>query len=86
MGRTGAVGRTLGSVPTLPDRPSPLARVPLWAAYFAVGVAALVVHWLLETGSLTQSWFYDIIGGIGRRSSRSSGSPRTGPTGACRGC
>jgi diguanylate cyclase len=46
----------------MPVALSPLARVPLWAAYFAAGLAALVVYWLLEAGSLTQSWFYDIIG------------------------
>ena len=38
-------------------------RIPLWAAYFALGALALVVHRLLESGSLTQSWFYDIVGG-----------------------
>jgi diguanylate cyclase (GGDEF)-like protein len=46
----------------MPVALSPLARVPLWAAYFAAGVAALIFYWLLEAGSLTQSWFYDIIG------------------------
>ncbi len=46
----------------MPVALSPLARVPLWAAYFAAGVAALIVYWLLEGGSLTQSWFYDVIG------------------------
>jgi diguanylate cyclase (GGDEF)-like protein len=38
-------------------------RIPLWAAYFALGALALVVHRLLESGSLSQSWFYDIVGG-----------------------
>ena len=46
----------------MPSVRSSLARVPLWAAYFVAGVAALVGYWLLEPGSLTQSWFYDAIG------------------------
>ncbi len=40
-----------------------LDRIPLWAAYFALGALALVVHRMLESGSLTQSWFYDVVGG-----------------------
>ena len=47
----------------MPKNPSSLSRVPLWAAFFAVGAAALVVHSLLETGSMVQNSFYDIIGG-----------------------
>ena len=47
----------------MPKNPSSLSRVPLWAAFFAVGAAALVVHSLLETGSIVQNSFYDIIGG-----------------------
>jgi diguanylate cyclase (GGDEF)-like protein len=37
-------------------------RFRLWSAYLAVGALALVVHALLETGSLQQSWFYDLVG------------------------
>ncbi len=39
-----------------------LARVPLWAVFFAAGIAALIVYWLLEAGTFTQSLFYDVIG------------------------
>ena len=47
------------------DRPNDasLDRIPLWAAYFALGALPLVVHRMLESGSLTQSWFYDVVGG-----------------------
>ena len=38
-------------------------RVPLWMAYLAVGALLLVVHAVLETGSLPQSLLYDVIGG-----------------------
>ncbi len=52
------------SVPTMPSNPPSIRRAPLWAAYFAVGIVALVVHgWLLEPGSLAQGWFYDAVGG-----------------------
>jgi diguanylate cyclase len=44
------------------DQPRSRSRVPLWAAFAAVGVAALVVHRLMETGSPGQNWFYDVIG------------------------
>ena len=37
-------------------------RVPLWLAFLAAGAAAVVLHASLETGSLTQSFLYDIIG------------------------
>ena len=37
-------------------------RIPTWVAYLAAGVFALVVHALLETGSLPQSFLYDAIG------------------------
>ena len=40
---------------------SPASR--LWAASSPSVRAALVVHALLETGSLAQSFFYDIVGG-----------------------
>ncbi len=40
-----------------------MTRVPLWAAYLAVGALLLVVHAVLETGSLPQSLLYDVIGG-----------------------
>ncbi len=50
-------------VPTMPNNPSPIARVPLWAAYFALGIGMLVVHALLETGSMAQNSFYDVVGG-----------------------
>ena len=36
--------------------------IQLWSAYLAIGVLALVVHAMLETGSLPQSYFYDIVG------------------------
>ena len=63
MGRQGSSGGPFEVVLTMPNDPSPVARVPLWAAYFAVGIAALVVHALLETGSMAQNSFYDIVGG-----------------------
>jgi len=50
-------------VPHLTTERRSLVHVPLWAAYFALGALALVVHQMLESGSLTQSWFYDIVGG-----------------------
>jgi diguanylate cyclase (GGDEF)-like protein len=39
-----------------------LPGVQLWSAYVAVGVLALALHAALETGSLAQSWFYDVVG------------------------
>lgn len=39
-----------------------LPRMQLWSAYLALGALALVVHAALETGSLQQSWFYDVVG------------------------
>jgi diguanylate cyclase (GGDEF)-like protein len=39
-----------------------LPGVQLWSAYLAVGALALVIHAVLETGTLTQSWFYDVVG------------------------
>ena len=39
-----------------------LPGVQLWSAYLVVGALALVLHQLLETGSMDQSWFYDVIG------------------------
>ena len=39
-----------------------LPGVQLWSAYLVVGALALVVHANLETGSLEQSWFYDVVG------------------------
>ena len=36
--------------------------VALWLVYLAIGAVALASHALLETGSLTQSFTYDIIG------------------------
>src|SRR5215831_18094318 len=38
-----------------------LRLTPL-TAYLAVGAALVAVHWLLPTGSLTQSFLYDVIG------------------------
>ncbi|HYH92473.1 MAG TPA: GGDEF domain-containing protein [Candidatus Saccharimonadales bacterium] len=39
------------------------AGVPLWTAYLALGALAVVLHSLvIETGSLTQSFLYDVIG------------------------
>jgi diguanylate cyclase len=38
------------------------SRVPTWVAYLAAGALALVVHAMLETGSLAQSFLYDAIG------------------------
>ena len=43
------------------DRPS-LRRIAPWLAYLAAGVLGLVLHASLETGSLTQSFLYDVIG------------------------
>jgi diguanylate cyclase (GGDEF)-like protein len=37
-------------------------RVTPLTAYLAVGAVLVAVHWLLDTGSLTQSFLYDIIG------------------------
>lgn len=37
-------------------------RIPPWAIYLALGVIALGIHANLETGSLTQSLLYDVIG------------------------
>ena len=37
-------------------------RASLWLAYLAVGVILLVVHQAMETGSLSQSLLYDVIG------------------------
>ena len=35
----------------------------LWSAYLALGALALAIHaFLLATGSLEQSWSYDVIG------------------------
>jgi len=42
-------------------RPSNL-RATLWMAYLGVGVVLLIVHAALETGSLPQSFLYDVIG------------------------
>ena len=39
-----------------------LPGVQLWSAYLVVGALALVLHANLETGSLQQSWFYDVVG------------------------
>jgi len=47
----------------MPDEPRSSARLPLWLAYFAIGVVALVIHRLMEPGSPAQNWFYDVIGG-----------------------
>jgi diguanylate cyclase len=47
----------------MPTEPRSIARPPLWLAYLAIGVAALVVHRLMEPGSPVQSWFYDVVGG-----------------------
>jgi hypothetical protein len=45
---------------TVERRPS--LRVPSWLAYLAVGALAVAVHAAMETGSLAQSFLYDIIG------------------------
>ncbi|HEY7702486.1 MAG TPA: GGDEF domain-containing protein [Candidatus Limnocylindrales bacterium] len=37
-------------------------RIPTWLAYLAVGAIGLGVHALLETGTLAQSFLYDVIG------------------------
>ena len=40
-----------------------LPGMQLWSAYLALGALALAVHaFLLATGSLEQSWFYDVVG------------------------
>ena len=62
-----------------------LPGMQLWSAYLALGALALAVHaFLLATGSLEQSWFYDVVGAsaVGARSSGSCGTPRID---ACRG-
>ena len=46
----------------MPIKPRSIARIPLWLAYFVVGAIMLVAHSLLETGSSTQNWFYDVVG------------------------
>ena len=38
------------------------ARRSLWLAYLVAGAAAVALHASLETGSLTQSYLYDVIG------------------------
>ena len=47
-----------------------LPGLQLWSAYLALGALALAVHTAMETGSLAQSWFYDVVGAsaIARRS------------------
>jgi diguanylate cyclase (GGDEF)-like protein len=45
---------------TVQHRPS--SRVPAWLAYLAVGALAVAVHAAMETGSLPQSFLYDMIG------------------------
>ena len=47
----------------MPNQPRSTRRVPLWLAYFIVGATAIVVHAMMATGTLPQSWFYDVIGG-----------------------
>jgi diguanylate cyclase (GGDEF)-like protein len=44
------------------DEHRSLVKFPLWMAYLAAGTMAVVLHALLETGSMTQSLLYDIIG------------------------
>ena len=39
-----------------------LPGLQLWSAYLALGALALGVHTAMETGSLAQSWFYDVVG------------------------
>jgi diguanylate cyclase (GGDEF)-like protein len=46
----------------MPDLRRSSSSVPLWLAYLAAGVVALAVHASLETGSLTQSLTYDVVG------------------------
>jgi diguanylate cyclase (GGDEF)-like protein len=43
-------------------RARPSARSAAWLAYLAAGVLAMAVHAAMETGSLPQSFLYDIIG------------------------
>jgi len=40
----------------------PLAGIPAWLAYLGAGALAVAVHAAMETGSLPQSFLYDIIG------------------------
>ena len=51
----------LGFEPMPDDRRFALPVAP-WLVYLAIGAVALAIHALLETGSLTQSFTYDIIG------------------------
>ena len=44
------------------DLPRLPSRVPLWLAFLAAGSVAVLLHASLETGSLTQSFLYDVIG------------------------
>ncbi len=63
MGRAGPLPDASGGTDLATERRS-TPRTPLWAAYFALGALAVAIHQLaFESGSLQQSWFYDIIGG-----------------------
>jgi diguanylate cyclase (GGDEF)-like protein len=46
----------------MPDLRRPSPGVPLWLAFLAAGAGAVVLHSALETGSLAQSFLYDVIG------------------------
>jgi diguanylate cyclase (GGDEF)-like protein len=51
---------TAGS--SMPTARRSIARRSLWLAYLVAGAAAVALHASLETGSLTQSYLYDVIG------------------------
>ncbi len=46
----------------MPDPRRSFSKIPLWTAYLAAGVMAVVLWSSLETGSMTQSLVYDVIG------------------------
>jgi diguanylate cyclase (GGDEF)-like protein len=56
-----AVGRDTPVREMTKDRRS-FARSGPWLAYLAAGTMGLAIHALLETGSLAQSFLYDVIG------------------------
>jgi diguanylate cyclase (GGDEF)-like protein len=51
-----------GDLPTMSIARSMHLRVTPLTAYLAAGAALVVVHWLLETGSLAQNLLYDVVG------------------------
>ena len=88
MGRSGPADGRLRAVPlTMPTTAVPsLSRVPLWAAFFAVGAARARRARAPRDRQHGPELLLRHHRRLGRRSSPSSGSRRTSPTGACRGC